>query len=280
MSATWAAAPGRTPGAALGELALRAATLTYLGALVAVPAVAVVAKGFGHGTADLTAALTTPAAIDALRLTLVTSAIAAGLNALAGTAIAYVLVRFRFPGQALLSGVVDLPFAIPTLVTGLMLLTLYGPASPVGAFLARHGFDVAFTPIGVVTALVSVTLPFVVRTVQPVLAELDESQEDAARVLGARDSFVFWRVVLPALRQAIAAGTLLAFARSLGEFGSIVLISGNITGRTLTAPVFIFQLISQFKPKQAAAVSTVLFALSFSLVLVTRRLTAGKGTYR
>lgn len=254
-------------------LALRAMALVYLGALVAVPTAAVVAKGLGHGTADLFAALSSPGAIDALRLTLVTSAIAAGLNALAGTTIAYVLVRFKFAGRALLSAVVDLPFAIPTLVTGVMLLALYGPASPVGAFLGRHGLAVAFTPTGVVAALTFVTLPLVVRTVQPVLAELDESQEEAARVLGARDWLAFWHVVLPALRPAIAAGMLLAFARSLGEFGSVVLISGNITSRTLTAPVFIFQLISQFKPEQAAAVSTVLFALSFSLVLLTRRLT-------
>jgi sulfate transport system permease protein len=280
MKVALRAAPGETPGAALGRIGLRVAALVYLGAFVALPTAAVVAEGFTGGPRTLATALATPGALDALELTLVTSAVAAVLNASFGTALAYVLVRLSFPGRRLLSGVVDLPFAIPTLVSGVMLLALYGPSSPVGAFLGRHGLAVAFTPVGVVAALCFVTLPFVVRTVQPVLAELDTSEEDAARVLGARDAVVFWSVVLPALRPAIAAGTLLTFARSLGEFGSVVLISGNITGRTLTAPVFIFQLISQFKPEQAAAVSTVLFGLSFMLVLLTRRLTRAKGAGR
>src|SRR6266545_3336413 len=172
---------------------------------------------------------------------------------LLGTLLAYVLVRFRFPGRGVLSGISDLPFAIPTLVTGVMLVALYGPNSPVGGFLDHHGVKVVFATPGIVLALLFVTLPLVVRTVEPVLLELDPAEEEAARVLGATSLTTFRRIVLPAIRPAIAAGALLTFARALGEFGAIVIVSGNLTGRTLTAPVFIFQLVSQFHPEQAAA---------------------------
>jgi sulfate/thiosulfate transport system permease protein len=266
-------APGSAElGARLGRWSLRSAAVAYLGGLIALPLAAVVAKGFAGGTQALTSALATPGAIAALRLTLLTSAGAALLNAVFGTLIAYALVRYNFPGRTLLSGIIDLPFAIPTLVTGVMIVALYGPASPIGGWLADHGLQVAYTPLGILMALLVVTLPFVVRTVQPVLAELDDAEEEAAFVLGARPWTTFRRIVFPALRPAIAAGTLLSFARALGEFGSVVVVSANLTGRTLTAPVFIFQLASQFKADQAAAVSTVLFVFSFTLVLVTYRL--------
>jgi sulfate transport system permease protein len=258
--------------ARLGRLGLRGVALLYLGLLVALPLWAVVAKGFAHGFGDLRGALATPGATAAIRLTLLTSLGAAIINGVLGTLIAYVLVRFRFPGRGILAGIVDMPFAIPTLVTGLMLVALYGPASPVGRFLGRHGIHIAFAAPGVLLALLFVTLPLVVRTVEPVLLELDIAEEDAARVLGAGAWTTFRRIVLPAIRPAIAAGALLTFARALGEFGAIVIVSGNLVGKTLTAPVLIFQLTSQFRPEQAAAVSTVLFGFSFFLVLVTERL--------
>ena len=166
----------------------------------------------------------------------------------------------------------DLPFAIPTLVTGVMLVALYGPNSLIGGFLADHGIHVIFAPIAILLALLFVTLPLVVRNVQPVLHELDPAEEEAAATLGAIGWLTFRRVVLPAIRPAIVGGTLLTFARCLGEFGSVVIVSGNIPNKTLTAPVFIFQLANQFRPDEAAAVATVLFALSFVLVLVTGRL--------
>ena len=256
----------------LGRWGLRGTAVLYLGAMIALPLAAVVTKGYGRGTGALREALGTPGAVEAIRLTLLTSLGAALLNAVFGTALAYALVRYRFPGRTLLSGIVDLPFAIPTLVTGVMLVALYGQGSPVGQWLAERGLQVAFTPLGVLTALLTITLPFVVRSVQPVLAELDTAEEEAAYVLGASTWTAFWRVVFPALRPAIAAGALLSFARALGEFGSIVVVSGNLTGKTLTAPVFIFQLASQFRPEEAAAVSTLLFGTSFVLVLVTYRL--------
>ena len=240
--------------------------------MVALPVVAVVTKGFGHGLASLRDALAVPGAAAALRLTLITAAATAVVNGVFGTLLAYVLVRIRFPGRAILSAIVDLPFAVPTLVTGVMLVALYGPNSPVGGFLTRHGVQVIFATPGILLALLFVTLPLVVRAVEPVLIELDRSEEEAAHVLGAGGWTTFRRVVLPAIRPAVAAGALLTFARAIGEFGSIVIVSGNITGRTLTAPVFIFQLTSQFKAEEAAAVSTVLFAISFVLVLLTERL--------
>jgi len=255
-----------------GRWGLRGTVVLYLGGLILLPLVAVVMKGFGHGLSDLRAALASPGAWAALRLTIITSLITAAINGALGTLLAYVLVRFRFPGRGALSGIADLPFAIPTLVTGVMLVALYGPNTPIGGFLARHVVKVIFATPGIILALLFVTLPLVVRTVEPVLLELDPAEEEAARVLGAGSWTTFRRIVLPAIWPAITAGALLTFARALGEFGAIVIVSGNLTGRTLTAPVFIFQLTSQFHPEQAAAVSALLFGLSFVLVLVTERL--------
>jgi sulfate/thiosulfate transport system permease protein len=256
----------------LGRLGVRAVAVLYLGLAVALPVVAVLAHGFGDGLQALRSALASPGATAAIKLTLITSAGAALLNAVFGTLIAYVLVRIRWPGRSLFSAVVDLPFAIPTLVTGVMLVALFGPASPVGSWFEDHGIHIVFAPLGILFALSFVTLPFVVRSVQPVLLELDPAEEEAARVLGAGGWTTFRKVVFPALRGAIVGGALLSFARAIGEFGAVVIISGNLTGRTLTAPVFIFQLTSQFRTAEAAAVASVLFAISFVLVVVTDRI--------
>jgi sulfate/thiosulfate transport system permease protein len=262
----------RFAGLELGRLGLRVVAVFYLGLAVVLPVVAVLSHGFGDGIQSLRAALSSPGAAAAIKLTLIASAGAALLNAVFGTLIAYVLVRFRFPGRSLFSAIVDLPFAIPTLVTGVMLVALYGPASPVGGWLESHGVHVVFAPLGILFALTFVTLPFVVRSVQPVLLELDPAEEEAARVLGAGGWTTFRKVVFPALRAAIVGGALLSFARAIGEFGAVVIISGNLTGRTLTAPVYIFQLTSQFKTAEAAAVASLLFGMSFLLVIVTDRL--------
>jgi len=259
-------------GVNFGRWGLRGAALLYLGLAIALPLAAVAVRGFSDGPASLLSALGSQGAWAALELTLASSAIVALVNGVFGTILAYVLVRFRFPGKAVLAALVDLPFAIPTLVTGVMLVALYGPASPIGQALGRVGIGLIFTPLGITMALLVVTLPLVVRTVEPVLLELDPAEEEAAQVLGASPWATFRHVVLPALRPAIAAGALLSFARALGEFGSIVVVAGNITGKTLTAPVFIFQLTSQFRYAEAAAVSTLLFVISASLVLVTERL--------
>jgi sulfate/thiosulfate transport system permease protein len=267
----------RVLGARLGRYGLRGIATVYLGGMIVLPLAAIVSKGFGNGMTALTSALSSPGAQNAIKLTLITALLTAIINAVFGTLLAYVLVRYRFPGRSLLSAIVDLPFAIPTLVTGVMLVALYGPASPVGARLAEAGIDVVFAPLGILMALLFITLPFVVRTVQPVLSELDEAQEEAAYVLGATTWTTFRRIVLPALRPAIAAGALLSFARSIGEFGSVIVVSGNLVNKTLTAPVFIFQLTGQFRPEEAAAVSALLFALSFALVMATYKLITRTG---
>jgi sulfate transport system permease protein len=245
-----------------------------MGAFVVIPTIAIVTKGFGNGLSSLTDALSSTGAVQAILLTLVMAALTGVINGVFGTLLAYVLVRLRFPGRGVLGTLVDLPFAIPTLVAGVMLVALYGPNAPVGDFLEGLGIKVVFAQLGILLALLFVTLPLVVRTVQPVLLELDPAEEEASRVLGAGRWTTFRRVMLPALRPGIAAGCLLAFARALGEFGAIVILSGNITGRTLTAPVFIFQLTSQFRYEEAAAVATLLFGLSLLVVLLTERLTA------
>jgi sulfate/thiosulfate transport system permease protein len=262
------------PGPAIGRWSLRGMALLYLGLMIVLPVSAIVSEGFGAGLSELRSALASFGAWEAIRLTVTLAVITGVVNAIMGTLLAYVLVRMRFPGRGLLSTVVDLPFAVPTLVAGVMLVALYGPNTPVGGFFEDHGVHIVFAQVGILLALLFVTLPLVVRTVQPVLIELDPAEEEAARVLGAGRWTTFRRVMLPALRPAIAAGALLAFARALGEFGAVVVVSGNIPGRTLTAPVFIFQLTSQFRYSEAAAVSALLFGLSFVIVLITERLVA------
>lgn len=270
--------PGAGPRAwvrvrgALARWGLRGTALLYLGLLIALPAFAIITKGFENGLATFRSAMASPGAQEAIILTIVLALVTAVVNVVFGTLVAYVLVRYRFRGRELLSTVVDIPFAIPTLVTGVMLRALYGPNAPIGGFLERHGVHVIFAQLGILLALLFVTLPLVVRTVQPVLLELEETEEEAARVLGATRWMTFRKVVLPKLRAGIAGGGLLAFARALGEFGAVVIVSGNIIGKTLTAPVFIFQLASQFRTEEAAAVAALLFAISFVLVLVTERL--------
>jgi sulfate/thiosulfate transport system permease protein len=268
-------APHRTV-AVLRHVALRGAAIVYLGAFVALPVAAVVTKGFGDGSSTFTSAMDVPGAWAAIELTLVTATIVALINAVLGTLIAWVIVRYRFPGRRVLTTVVDLPLAIPTLVWGVMILVLYGPESVLGKAFDAVGVQVLFTPLAIVFALCTVTLPFVVRNVQPVLLELDLAEEEAAATLGAGRLTTFRRVVFPAIRSAVIAGTLLTFSRCLGEIGSVILVSGNRTGKTLTAPVFIFSLTSQFRFAEAAAVATLLFGISFVLVLLTSTLFKGR----
>jgi sulfate/thiosulfate transport system permease protein len=253
----------------LRHLALRGAAVVYLAVLVIVPVAAIITKGFGDGLAAYTSAMHVPGAWAAVELTLWTATVAALLNALFGTALAWAIVRYRFPGRRVVTTVVDLPLAIPTLVWGVMILVLYGPNSVIGRAFASVGIQVLFTPLAIVLSLCTITLPFVVRNVQPVLLELDDAEEEAAATLGASRITTFRRVVFPAIRSAVFAGTLLTFSRCLGEIGSVILVSGNRSGHTLTAPVFIFSLTSQFRFAEAAAVATFLFAISFVLVLIT-----------
>jgi sulfate transport system permease protein len=205
---------------------------------------------------DFRAAITDPQAVAALKLTLLASAGVALINAVMGTIVAWILVRDRFFGQSVINALVDLPFALPTIVAGLTLLTLYGPTS-------RVNVNVAFSRWAVLVSLLFVTLPFVIRTVQPVLLELDREMEEAAASLGAGSFQIFRRVILPNLLPAILSGVALAFARAIGEFGALVLITGNLPFKTEVASVYIFGRIESGDPRSAAAVSVVLLVITF-----------------
>ena len=206
-------------------------------------------------------------AFAALKLTIEVAVITAAINAVMGTLTAYVLVRFEFPARGLLNGLVDMPFAIPTLVTGVMLVVLYGPQRTLGAWLGSHGIQIIFATPGIVLALLLVTYPFVIRAVQPVLMSMQKDQEEAAYTLGATKWATFFHIVLPAIAPALITGTLLTFARALGEFGSIVVVAGNIPLRTLTAPVHVLGQIESENVRGASAVSILLLTLSFILML-------------
>jgi sulfate transport system permease protein len=229
--------------------------------MVLLPIAAVVQASLESGFAEFWDAATAPQAVAALKLTLLASAVVVAINAVTGTAIAWVLVRDEFPGKRFVNAAIDLPFALPTIVAGLTLLALYGDNGALGLS------GVSFTKVGVVLALLFVTLPFVVRAVQPVLLELDTEMEEAAASLGARPLTIFRRIVLPNLTPAIVAGVALAFARSIGEFGSLVLISGNIPFDTEVASVFIFGQIESGNTASAAAVSVVLLAISLAILI-------------
>ena len=243
-----------------GALPVGVATV-WLSVIVLLPLAAVAARAIDSSFWDV---VTSRQAVAALRFTLLVSLATAAINALTGTLIAWVLVRDRFGGKGAINALIDLPFALPTIVAGLTLLALYGPTSPLG-------IDVAFTQTAVLMALLFVTLPFVVRSVQPVLIELDRKMEEAAISLGASNLAVFRRIVLPNLRPAIVSGAALAFARAVGEFGSVVLISGNVPFHTQVASVFVFKQIESDNPGGAAAVSVVLLGLSLLVLLAMKR---------
>ena len=227
----------------------------YLTALVLLPIAALLSKAFTGGTGQFWREVTSPEALAAIKLTLAVSAIVVIINAVFGTLIAWVLVRDEFRGKTVVNSVIDLPFALPTIVAGLVLLSLYGKSSPVG-------IDVSFTRIAVALALLFVTLPFVVRSVQPVLLELEVSMEEAAASLGARPLTVLRRIVLPSLAPAIISGIALSFARALGEFGSLVLITGNLPFKTEVGSVYIFGQIQNENLPAAAAVSAALLVIA------------------
>jgi sulfate transport system permease protein len=262
-AATQAAAPPRPARLpSLGGAALSRGIVTgYISVIVLIPLAAVVVRSTEGGWETFWNAISSQQAISALELTVISSLIVVAINAITGTAIAWVLVRDRFRGKGMVNSVIDLPFALPTIVAGLTLLALYGDDSPLG-------INVAYTRVAVVMALLFVTLPFVVRAVQPVLMELDVEMEEAAASLGANRLTIFRRIVLPNLMPAILAGGALAFARAIGEFGSLVLLSGNLPFKTEVASVFIFGQIESGNTTGAAAVSVLLLAISLVILFV------------
>jgi sulfate transport system permease protein len=228
--------------------------------MVALPIAALVWEASSEGSRSFWDAVSSPEAVASLKLTLAASLVVSLLNAVLGTITAWVLVRDQFRGKTVVNAIIDLPFALPTIVAGLTLLALYGPTSPIGV-------NVAFTKTAIVFALMFVTLPFVVRTVQPVLQELDPELEQAAHSLGASQATTFRRIIFPSILPALLSGIALAFAKAVGEFGSLVIITGNIPFQTEVSSVYIFGRIESGDSASAAAVSVVLLVISFATLL-------------
>jgi sulfate/thiosulfate transport system permease protein len=259
--------PGPATKERQGSPLTRGVVVAYLSLIVLIPLAAVVWRSTDNGVGGFVEAISNPQAIAALRLTILASLAVVAINVVTGTLIAWVLVRDSFRGKGLVNAIIDLPFALPTIVAGLTLLTLYGPESP-------FGINIAYTQLSVVAALLFVTLPFVARAVQPVLLELDRDMEEASVSLGASELQTFVRVILPNLLPAILSGAALAFARSVGEFGSVVLITGNTPFETQVASVYIFGQVEGDNVPGAAAVSVLLLAISllvlFAISLLNR----------
>ena len=240
--------------------------LTYLGLIVLIPLAAMVLKTASLGFAGFWAIATDPRTLAALRLSFLTSLIAATINAVFGVIIAWVLIRYRFPGRRLLDAMIDLPFALPTAVAGIALTALYAPNGMIGSWLEPSGIKVAYSPIGITIALIFIGLPFVVRTVQPVLEEFDREIEEAAASLGAYRTHTIFRVILPALFPAILTGFGLALARAVGEYGSVIFIAGNIPFVSEIAPLLIIIRLEEFSYEQATAIGTAMLLISFALL--------------
>jgi sulfate transport system permease protein len=242
-------------------------TLAYLGLIVFLPLAALAVKASGIGASGLWKTISAPPVLAALRLSFGAALLSAVINAAVGLLVAWVLVRYTFPGRRLVDALVDLPFALPTAVAGIALTALYAPNGWIGSWLAPFGIKVAFTPLGVLIAMIFVGFPFVVRTLQPVLEALDRDIEEAATSLGASRIQTFVRVLLPLLLPALLTGFALALARAVGEYGSVIFIAGNIPMKSEILPLVIVKQLEQFKYADAAAVGVVMLVLSFLLLL-------------
>ncbi|MDO8901503.1 MAG: sulfate ABC transporter permease subunit CysT [Phenylobacterium sp.] len=247
-------------------------TLTWLSLIFLLPLSALLLRPWELGLSGFWTVVTDPRVLAALRISFGAAALAATINAGLGLLIAWVLSRYTFPGRRVVDALVDLPFALPTAVAGIALTAIYAPNGPLGAPLAELGIRIAYTPLGIVLALIFVGLPFVVRTVQPVLEDLDREVEEAARTLGATPRQTAWRVVLPALAPALLTGVGLAFARAAGEYGSVIFIAGNMPLRSEIAPLLIVIKLEQFDYAGAASVGLAMLALSFTGLLLLNTL--------
>ena len=250
------------------DMILRSITFFYIGLLIILPIVAISSSAFKGGLANLFKQIANPQALHALKLTFITAGIMVIINVVTGTMFAWVLVRYRFPFKKVIDALVDIPFAIPTVVTGMMLVVLYGPRSTLGQFLEGHGIEIMFNTPGIILALAFVSFPFVVRSVQPVLMEMDRDMEEAARTLGASNFVIFFRIVLPTLLPAILTGAALSFSRALGEFGSIVVVAGNIPFKTQVSSVYIYGEIESANVQSALGTAVVLLASSLAVLII------------
>jgi len=251
-----------------GRWGIRSVALSYLLVMLIIPLLVIIQDGLREGLGEFWHQVTLPMAWHALKLTLWTAAVMTIINTIMGVLTAFVIVRYDFPGKSLLNGMIDLPLAIPTLVTGVMLVILFGPQEALGAWLkAQFNFSVIFAPPGIILSLLFLTFPFVVRSVQPVLMELDRAQEHAAATLGAGGGTIFRRIILPPLSLPVITGALLSFARAIGEFGSIVIVAGNIPLVSQTAAVYVFGEVQSENRLGASAVSVVMVAIAFGLLM-------------
>lgn len=243
-------------------------TLLYLSLVVLIPLSALIFKTAGLSWHDFVATVTAPRVLASYKVTFGAAFAAAAINALFGVLVAWVLVRYPFPGKRLVDALVDLPFALPTAVAGITLATVYSANGWVGRYLEPHGIKVAFTPLGIIVAMTFIGLPFVVRTVQPVIEELDSEIEEAAACLGANRLQTFRRVLFPLLFPSVLTGFALAFARAVGEYGSIIFIAGNMPMASEITPLIIITKLEQYDYRGATAVATVMLVASFVILLV------------
>jgi sulfate transport system permease protein len=242
-------------------------TLTYLGLIVVLPLIALVVRPWELGLSGIWETLTEPRVLAALRLSFGAAFLAALTNVPIGLLVAWTLTRYEFPGRRLIDAFVDLPFALPTAVAGIALTAIYGPSGPLGSLFAKIGIKTAYNPVGIYIALLFIGLPFVVRTIQPVLQDLDREVEEAAHTLGATNLQRFWLVVLPAVLPALLSGFSLAFARAVGEYGSVIFIAGNMPLKSEIAPLLIVIKLEQYDYAGAASVGLAMLAISFGGLL-------------
>ncbi|MFD2612189.1 sulfate ABC transporter permease subunit CysT [Paenibacillus gansuensis] len=247
-------------------------TVVYLSLIVIIPLAGIFIKTAGLSWGDFWDTVTNARVVAAYKVSFFTSFAAAAVNAVFGLLVAWVLVRYNFPGKRFIDGLVDLPFALPTAVAGISLTTIYSQHGWVGSLLEPLGIKVAYTPIGITIALMFIGLPFVVRTVQPVMQELDKEIEEASVMLGARRLTTFTKVIFPELLPPLITGFSLAFARGIGEYGSVVFISGNMPMKTEIAPLLIMSKLEQYDYKGATAIALVMLVISFALLLITNYL--------
>lgn len=249
-------------------------TLGYLTFMLFIPVAAMLLKASTEGVAEFWKIATSEVALSTYDVTFVTALLAGSINGIFGTLIAWILVRYDFPFKKIIDSVIDLPFALPTAVAGLTLATVYSDNGWIGSLLAPLGIKVSFTRLGVMLAMVFISLPFVVRTVQPVLTEMENDIEEAAWCLGASQWITFWRVILPPLVPAILTGVALGFARAVGEYGSTVIVAANIPFKDLIAPVLVFQRLEQYDYSGATVIGTVLLVISLVILLAINILQA------
>ncbi len=250
------------------DWSMRGASVIYIGLLVILPIVAITTQAFRGGLPRLWHQIIQPQALYSLKLSFIMAAIMVVINIFTGTLTAWVLVRYQFPFKNAINALIDIPFAIPTIVTGMMLVVLYGPNSLIGGFLGKQGIAIIYNKPGIVLALLFVTFPFVVRAVQPVLKEMDAEMEEAASTLGASRVTIFFKIVLPTLLPAILTGAALSFSRALGEFGSIVIVAGNIPFKTQVSAVYIYGEIESSNLQSALGTGLVLLAASLLTLIV------------